>query len=234
MKKLVTAFALCAAISAMAVESENVVGYQTVTCAQGFTVFTPTFLTVGGTPYTFKDISGTMEWYDNLQFFDSYGDVNFTAYWQTVDTAPGGIAGWYDGDGNALANTVIPAGQGFFISLANAGSITVKGEVNTSNVTVTSVEGFKVMGNCMPAGVKYGDLVCTGIAWYDNLQFFDIYGDVNFTAYWQTVDTAPGGIAGWYDGDGNALANTVIPAGQGFFLSTASAGVTIQIPAPTI
>jgi hypothetical protein len=232
MKKLVTAFALCAAISAMAVESENVVGYQTVSCPAGFTVFAPTFLTVGGTPFTFKDITGSMEWFDNLQFFDSTGDVNFTAYWQTVDTAPGGIAGWYDGSDQPLANTEIPAGQAFFISLANAGTVTVKGQVNASPVTVTSAAGFTVTGNCMPKNVKYGDLVVTGIEWFDNIQFFDATGDVNFTAYWQTVDTAPGGIAGWYDGSDQPLANTFIPAGQGFFLATANAGVTVQIPAP--
>lgn len=120
MKKLVTAFALCAAMSAFAVESQNIVGYQTVSCAAGFTVFSPTFLTVGGTPFTYKDITGTMEWADNLQFFDANGDVVFTATWQTMDMM-GVPDGWYDGDLNSLAATVIPAGQGFFLSTASAG-----------------------------------------------------------------------------------------------------------------
>jgi hypothetical protein len=214
----------------MAVESENVVGYQTVTCASGFTVFTPTFLTVGGTPFTYKDITGTMEWADNLQFFNEAGDVTFTATWQTMDMM-GVPDGWYDGDLNPLANVAIPAGQAFFISLATAGSITVKGEVNKNPVTVTSVSGFTVTGNCMPKGVTYGAIVVTGIEWADNLQFFNEAGDVVFTATWQTMDMM-GVPDGWYDGDLNSLSATVIPAGQGFFLSTASAGVTFQIPAP--
>jgi hypothetical protein len=230
MKKLVTAFALCAAISAMAVESENVVGYQTVTCPAGFTVFAPTFLTVGGTPFTYKSLSGTFEWSDNLQFFNAAGDVTFTATWQTMEMA-GLPDGWYDGEGNSLENTEMPAGLGFFISLASAGSVTVKGEVNKNSVTVTSESGFTVTGNCMPKGVTYGSLILTGIEWSDNLQFFNEAGDVIFTATWQTMEMA-GLPDGWYDGEGNSLSATVIPAGQGFFLSTASAGVTLQIPAP--
>ena len=230
MKKLVTAFALCAAISAMAVESENVVGYQTVTCASGFTVFAPTFLTVGGTPITYKDIKGTFEVFDNLQFFDAAGDVTFTATWYTLEAA-GLPDGWYDGEGNSLADTQILAGKAFFVSLANAGSVTVKGEVNKNAVTVTSEAGFTVTGNCMPKGVTYGALIVTGIEVFDNLQFFDAAGDVTFTATWYTLEAA-GLPDGWYDGEGNSLSATVIPAGQGFFLSTANAGVTIQIPAP--
>lgn len=229
MKKLVTVFALCAAFSAMAVESDNIVGYQTVSCASGFTVFAPTFLTVGGTPFTFKDIKGTMEVADNLQFFDEVGNVNFTATWYTMETL-GVPDGWYDDSLNPLADTEIPAGQAFFVSLASAGSITVKGEVNKNAVTVTSVAGFTVAGNCMPKGVTYGSLVVTGIEVADNLQFFDEVGNVNFTATWYTMETL-GVPDGWYDDSLNSLATTEIPAGQGFFLSTANAGVTIQIPA---
>jgi hypothetical protein len=230
MKKLVTAFALCAAISAMAVESENVVGYQTVTCASGFTVFTPTFLTVGGTPITYKDLSGTFEDFDNLQFFNAAGDVTFTATWYTLENASV-PTGWYDGDFNPLADTEITTGQGFFVSLANAGSVTVKGEVNKNAATITSVAGFTVTGNCMPKGVTYGAIVTTGLLDFDNLQFFDAAGDVTFTATWYTLENASV-PTGWYDGDFNSLAATIIPAGQGFFLSTADAGVTLQIPAP--
>jgi hypothetical protein len=230
MKKLVTAFALCAAISAMAVESENVVGYQTITCPSGFTVFSPTFLTVGGTPTTYKEITGTMVDGDNLQFFNAGGDVNFTATWYTFELL-GLPTGWYDGDFNSLADTEIPAGQGFFVSLASAGSVTVKGQVNASPVTVTSAAGFTVTGNCMPKDTTYGSLIMTGLVDGDNLQFFNAGGDVSFTATWYTFELL-GLPTGWYDGDFNSLSATVIPAGQGFFLSTAGAGATLQVPAP--
>jgi len=230
MKKLVTAFALCAAISAMAVESENIVGYQTVACASGFTVFAPTFLTVGGTPFTFKDITGSMVDGDNLQFFDAVGNVSFAATWYTVESY-GIPTGWYDDLGAPLADTEIPAGQGFFISLAAAGSVTVKGQVNTSPVTVNSVVGFVVTGNCMPKDTTYGSLVVSGLVDGDNLQFFDSVGNVSFAATWYTVESY-GIPTGWYDDLGAPLADTVISAGQGFFLSTGNAGATIQIPAP--
>lgn len=242
MKKMMTAFAACmiAGLVSAQVESQNIVGYQTKTVPAGFTAVSPTFLTPGGAAITFSAITGTFGWGDQLQFFDAAGNVNFFATWCLADIDGVPSDGWYSVDGavyTSLADTQIPAGQAFFASLSSEGSITVSGEVGTSDVTVTSVEGFVLTGNCTPVSVKYGDLVCTDIGWGDQIQFFDESGNVVFFATWCLADIDGVPADGWYSVDGavyTSLATTEIPAGQGFFLSTAAAGATVKIPAPAI
>jgi hypothetical protein len=196
----------------------------------------PTFITVGGVSQacTYGALNGEFQFFDNLQFFDAAGDVNFTAVW--LDENVGATPGWYDNNdwGVALADEPLPSGSAFFVSMAAGGSIVISGEVDMDPVQITGVEGFTAMGNPRPYDVTYGDLVCTGVQFFDNLQFFDAAGDVIFTAVW--LDENVGATPGWYDNNdwGVALAGEAIVAGQGFFLSCAAAGATVTIPAPVL
>lgn len=234
MKKLVTAFAACAlaGLAFAQVESVNIVGYQTLSGNAGFTVVAPTFVSVGSTTdeFTFGDIQGDFVFFDTLQFFDSAGNVNFQAYW--LDENFGLTPGWYDDAQVSLATTPVPAGSAFFASMASGGSIVIAGQVSADDVVISAGAGFTVIGNCRPYDVTFGDLVCTGISFFDTLQFFDAAGNVNFQAYW--LDENFGLTPGWYDDAQSSLNSTVIPSGQGFFLSAANAGATVTIPAPTL
>lgn len=230
MKKLMTAFAACmiAGLVTASVQSRNIVGYQTSTAATGFTVYAPTFTACGVTNPVFGLITGNFAFADNLQFFDASGNVVFTAMWDDGTINP--EAGWYTDDfANSLATTEIPIGQGFFVSTASDVSMVVAGEVNNTNVVVECGAGFTVMGNPRPYAITYGNLQCTNMSFADNLQFFDATGNVSFTAMWDdgTINPEPG----WYTDDfGSSLAATEIPAGQGFFFSSANGGTTCTIP----
>lgn len=238
MKKLMTAFAACmlAGFVSAQITSLNIVGYQTLSGNEGFTVVAPTFITTAGAAqtFTYSSIQGTFQVTDNLQFFDSLGNVNFTAIWLNEDA--GKTPGWYDSSDwdVSLTDATLPAGSAFFAQLAAAGSIMFVGEVDKAATVITAGEGFTVMGNCRPYGVKYSALVATGLQVTDNLQYFDPIGNVNFTAIWLNEDA--GKTPGWYDSSDwdVSLADVEIPAGQGFFLQCAAAGATVTIPAPVL
>ena len=220
MKKLVTAFAACmiAGLVTAAVESINIVGYQTLGGAPGYTVVTPTFISVGSTDQTttFGAIQGEFEFFDNLQFFDAEGSVVFTAYW---------FDGWIDEGFAPLDDEPLPAGLGFFVEMGAGGAIQFSGQVDAEDVVVTADAGYTVMGNCRPYDITFADLEVDGLDYFDNLQFFDADGSVVFTAYW---------FDGWIDEGFAPLDEEVIASGQAFFLESGAGGATITIPAPVL
>lgn len=236
MKKLMTAFAGCmiAGFLSAAVESQNIVGYQTLAGNTGFTVVAPTFVTVGGVSQqlTFSSIQGAFTATDNLQFFNAAGDVTTTVYW--LDDTFGVATGWYAEDfSTSLADQTVPAGTAFFVSMAAGGNIVMAGQVEKAAVTVTAVSGFTAVGNARPYDITFGDLASNGLTATDNIQFFNEAGDVIRTVYW--LDDSFGVAPGWYAEDfSTSVAADPIAAGQGFFLSCAADGATVTLPAPVL
>ena len=120
MKKLVTAFALCAAMSAMAqtVESENIVGYSTITLKPGFNMIGVQFQVVGGTAT--NDIAvddfiskanlkaGAPDTGDNIYVFRNGDYLPMYYLW---DNLAGGKE-WWDASDNATVD--FAPGQGFW------------------------------------------------------------------------------------------------------------------------
>ena len=241
MKKLMTAFAACmlAGIVSAQVQSQNIVGYQTLTGNAGYTVVAPTFVSVGDTlgQLTYSQITGEFQDTDNIQIFDVDGNVAATAIWLTAAGLYGvPTDGWYADDySTAKGSDLIPAGAGFFVSMANGGNIVIAGQVSQSAVVVPTVSGYTVTGNCRPYDITYGNLDCVGLQDTDNIQIFDVDGNVSATAIWLTAAGLYGVPSdGWYADDySTSKALDVIPAGQGFFVSCADVG-TITIPAPVL
>ena len=239
MKKLVTVFALCAAMSAMAVESQNIVGYQTVTIPRGTTLWTQTFVTVGGdgTQVTLGDIVPSAAFYadngrgDMIQFLNANGAGNITLraeYWDGF--------GWYDfATGDNLNAMAVPKGQSFIVSAKAIGgaTFTFKGELSATAFSLSVPKGVSVIGNSLPKNLTYADIVPSAAFYADNgrgdmIQFLNASGAGNVTLkaeYWDGF--------GWYDFNTAAELNaTAIPAGASFVVSAkAIGGATFTFPA---
>lgn len=239
MKKLMTAFALCAAVSAMAVDSANIVGYQTVAVPMGTTLWTPTFVTVGGdgTQLTLGEIIPNSAFYadnskgDLIQFLNPTGSgtVSLMAdYWDGL--------GWFEfGTENSLDATVLPKGQSFIVSAKAVGgaTFTFKGELKQAGFSVVVPQGVTLIGNSIPKSLTFADIVPSASFYADNskgdlIQFLASNGSGTVTLmadYWSGL--------GWYEfGTENSLDATSVPAGDSFVVSAkAVGGATFTFPA---
>ena len=144
MKKIMFGLAAAAAISAFAIESANVVGYQAKELTFGDNDFViQTFLPMGKTATTTKlgDISVTDDWDPTSDFIatlQSSGDLDTGYTYLIADYADalggGAVAGWYkseevnDGDVSVSGiqnDVVISAGQAFLIYQNSGATVTL-------------------------------------------------------------------------------------------------------------
>jgi len=165
MKKLVTAFALCAAMSALAVDSQNIVGYNTITLKPGFNMIGVQFQVVGGTAAS--DIAvddfiskanltaGAPDTGDNIYVF-SNGDYLPTYYlW---DDGSGGKSWWKFND-----DPTLPLKNGdalWYLSRATTNvTATAAGQVGSSATTVNIKAGaFNMLCNPFPVTINLNDM----------------------------------------------------------------------------
>jgi hypothetical protein len=235
MKKLM--MTLAAALSATAVVAEvtsaNIVGYQNITAGSGFTVLAPTFVTVGESKvFTLGAVTGDFEEFDSLQFFNAGGNVNQEVFWLTADSS-GGVEGWHNDSIEYMGDTVVDAGTAIFVSTASGATVMLSGQVEPGDVEIAAGVGFTVAGNSTPVDMTLADLQLTNIQEFDSLQFFDAGGNVNQEVFWLTADSS-GGVEGWHNDSVEYQGGVTLPAGKGFFLSSAAGGVTLTIPAPVL
>jgi hypothetical protein len=119
MKKLVTAFALCAAMSALAVDSQNIVGYNAITLKPGFNMIGVQFQVVGGTAasdiavddfISKANLTAGADYAsgDNIYVFRNGGYLPMYYLW---DDGAGGKS-WWDVSDNPTAD--LAPGQGFW------------------------------------------------------------------------------------------------------------------------
>ena len=229
MKKLVTVCALCAAMSAMAIDSQNVVGYQTITIPQGYSIVTGTFIPVGSAGSSIKlgDIVPNASFAsgaDTIAFLNPDGSGSFTtiAYYYVG-------YGWYDIESNDLNGQSIPKGASFLVSTGGTGvKFTLKGEVYKTAFSIAVPQGVSLVGNCVPKDIKLGDIVpnASFVSGADTLAFLNPDGSGNFstTAYYYVG-------YGWYDIESNNLNAQVLPTGASFVISVGSTGVQLAFPA---
>lgn len=232
MKKLMTAFAVCALAGLVsAVESLNIVGYQTINLPQGYKMTTSTFVPVGSdgkslrlgdiTPINFDGANG-----DTVQLFNSNGNGNVNH----IYTYYAGY-GWYnpDTDSNVDAE-LIPTGTGMFVyaSLANA-QFQVAGEVALQSLALAVPAGYTVVGNSSPKAITLGAVVPANFdgANGDTAQFFNSNGNGNVNHLY----TFYAGY-GWYnpDTDSNVDAEVLNP-GDAFFAYASQSNASFTFPA---
>ena len=190
------------AASATEVPSANVVGYQKIDIANGFTMIGTSFQSVGventisvqdikasgltGLDWTFATETG-----DTMQIWDASAQgyltmLNYTGDVVTPEMAEMGIeAGkWFDMNTFANAEMTLENGDAFWIlSSATGAKVTIAGEVPTTSNSINIVPGFNMIANPYPKAVKVNDLFTitglTGLDWTfateagDTLQIWD-------------------------------------------------------------
>ncbi len=232
MKKLVTAFALCAAISAMAVESENIVGYVNVSIPQGLRFTVPAFNTVGGdgTSSTLGDIT-PVGWEgansDTAQLIDASGEPIQTIWYWPSD------GGWFDFDDDSvdINGQVIKTGTGMIVDATQAGaSFTMSGQVALSPYDLELVDaGLYFIGNPVPRILTLGEIVPSNWegANSDTAQLIDASGEPIQTIWYWPAD------GGWFDFDDDSvdINSQEIPVGGGIIVDATQANATFSFPA---
>ena len=211
MKKLVTVFALCAAMSAVAqVESANIVGYKKELRADGAWIQSVQFDKVGGNGSTAYSLSNVLN-YANLSNGDQLWifDVVLGDYLQYYIAS--GV--WYDTVTAQPVDVQVFPGAAFFLITAN--ELTFAGQVPTSASTYTHTfngDGAYLVGAAFPASRTLAKFNWGVLSNGDQLWLFDVtLGD-----YLQYYIAA--GV--WYDTVTAQVLpmSTAIP--DGFFLIT--------------
>lgn len=245
-KKMLAVGAAVVGTVAMAdIVSSSVVGYKTdATMKQGNTLVSPSFISVGGTSASLNDMTpGNIGEYVN-------GEINFESLDQYGRSVEGssyqylgyeGMTGWYDGEFGEADKTFDPCEAVWMALPGEEGvetspvTLTDAGQVNTTDVTVTLRAGNTAIGNMMAIDYPIADIEVGNIG-------EQINGEINFESldvYGRSVEGSAfqylgyEGMTGWYDGEFNEATTSLAP-GQGIWLATNAAGVTLKFYAPDL
>jgi len=178
MKKLVTAFALCATMSAMAVDSANIVGYSTQALTSGYNMVGVNFEKVGSggadlNTMTFTGLAEvnyeTTTGGDQLLIWDPAAQGYPTTYSWCGPNADASMSTtgmnnkWIDFatfDGETVPVVTVPVSGAAWILRTTVGSAsaTFAGQVKTSASTISLFEGYNMVANSMPTSVNLNDV----------------------------------------------------------------------------
>ena len=142
MKKLmIVAAAIAAVATAGAVESANIVGYQTKDTVTGFNFVIPTFADVGGGSINIQDIkiSNATDWSDSIQILDEGGSTSALYFYATAAQSGFDADGWIAEDFSGLADVTIEPGQSILVDTAAPSIITFSGQVSTEDPRLATV-----------------------------------------------------------------------------------------------
>ncbi len=162
------------AASAAEVTSNNVVGYAKIQLNEGFNLIGSQFLNVGATT---KDINDFIIDGSALAGLDDEGMYQTTM--RVWDGSAYTYYGWLDAD-DGTANEVpewnntwlqydmsdiaiedMDLGKGVWLITPNAGTITVSGEVSSSDTYTVNVNaGFNIVANPFPAAISIQNIKC--------------------------------------------------------------------------
>ncbi len=246
MKKLVTAFALCASFSAFAqVESSNIVGYNSglSLVAGNYNMLSAPFTSVGST--TGVKIKNMFS--DNSVFVagGSSVDADTISIWENgaysrdyIYSADAGNVWASVADTFTETEDTIPVGTGFWLyRQGNAvASLTIAGQVVTTNVNVDIVAAnFNFLSNPFAAPLKIKNM-------FVNNALFVAGGssvDADTISLWENGAYSRDYI---YSADaGNVWASVAdtftetedeVPAGQGFWVFRQGSAVTVTLDCP--
>ena len=260
MKKLMFMAAVAAAGLAFGVESANVVGYSSKNVEAG------KFYLIG---VQFNDSTsatkGSIDMNELIQLSDTITpgtyDASFVGapemqvlnaagtgydmYYYISDATdsddnPLGYNCWADSDGYELTDAdKLVMGKGFWFKAAQAGTITVKGEVKAeADATVAfPANAFFIMSNPFPKAFSFADVTTTGITpgTYDasfvgasEIQVLNAAA-TGYDMYYYISDATdssddPVGYNCWADSDGYILEGNQVEAGASFWIKGNAAG----------
>ena len=252
MKKLMIAAVAVACGSVFALESANVVGFNTGATGADNNFITVPFASIG---YNTADIQ-SIKLSDGGAGGIGWGTETFSV-WEGVPTVvegsdffyndptldPSATATtyyWADSNGN-MANFSIAPGQAVVVNCAADLEVSVSGEVSDEQVSFTSNADNNFTGNPFPAeidiqAIKISDGGAGGIGW--GTETFSVWEGVPTVVegsdfFYNDPTLDPSGAATtyyWADADGNKATYPIAP-GQGVVINCGE-GLTITIDSP--
>ncbi len=259
MKKLMTVCAACmvAGMAAAQVESQNIVGYNTLDAVPGYNQFTAAFKGVATTDgFNINDISGdtvtgtSLSAADVIQIWDTSGVTpGYNVYFNYLYAGYEQYAGWMTTGATYFDTDYpngLPAGTAFWYLSRNAapGALTVAGEVvSDPTTTLTIVPGYNMIANPYPAGLDLDAVVWpagskgTSLSTADVVQIWDTTGATpGYNVYFNYLYVGYEQYAGWMTTGASYFADDYpdgVPVGQGFwYLSRGASNFTVDVARP--
>lgn len=264
MKKLMFAAAVAAGLVAFgdAIESSNVVGYNTVTIDKEYTILGIPFMGMTDAAMSIQDAVPYCEGMtkgngagaaDSIQIMNA--DGNYDEYfmcngYRAKAAVSGGDGKWVKTDGSAVVSTAtMPAGTPFWYISKNHATpynITVAGQVLSTDSSQTPLNvTYQLIANPYPCdlplndGIPYveGMTKGNGAGAADSIQIMDAAG--NYDEYfmcngYRAKAAVTDGDGKWVKTDGSAVvSDAVLPAGKGgWFVRKSSSLADITIVNP--
>ena len=222
------------AASAFAVESANVVGYQTKAMRTGYNFVAPDFTTIGVDTIDVQDIqlnanAGTGE--ENIQILSASGGTTAMYNWATAADLEAETGAWVDDEATLVEATLVQ-GDGFLLAVVNPNvEVTFAGEVAPDTVTVNLRTGYNFTGNPFPAAIDVQaiQLNANGGTGEENIQILSASGGTTAMYNWATAADLEAETGAWVN-DEAELVEASIAAGDGFLLAVVNSGVVVTIP----
>ena len=252
MKKLMFAAAVAAAGGLMAIESANVVGYNTQSIQGGkmnCVSFQFADLTASGDLASLANLStsgltpgvyNTMETdAPCIMIYDGAGGYNYYYYISDAYDAGGNeVTAWANFSGD-VADDTVTLGTGFWLRIpagsCSTGTLTDAGGVSMADTaTIGIANGLTLAGNPFPMGFDFSKVTTTGITpgAYNTMEtdapcimIYDGAGGYNYYYYISDAYDAGGNeVTGWANFSGDEETGTVAGAGTGFWVRSSTAG----------
>lgn len=254
MKKLlfVATAALCATVFG-AIESTNVVGYDTAALRDGGKAvgLGASFVNVDNSDLTLGDVKvvGYTDEYADAQIIakklNGYGVGGTEYYWYDVVDGTTKYFGWYNNDGSICYNEEpLPAGEGLWIYSQSADfKLQSSGKVPTEPIEVTLRDGgkAKLVANPMPIQLTLGQVtVSDGTTnGYADAQIIakklNGYGVGGTEYFWYDTVDGTDVYYGWYNNDGSVNYNDVtLNPGEALWIYSQSSAYKVKFPAPAL
>ena len=225
------------------IESQNVVGYQSIELKAGFNMITPTFIGASAkdSSYDIQNIKlqdecdsygyGT----ESIQIIDVDGNVSATYTWLSKEASGAEKDAWCD-DSMTPVSVPLSQGQAFLLYTESEGLATVSGTVassNDKNFFVALLSGFNGIGNASPVGtdiqtIRLSDENDSYGYGTESIQIIDIDGNVSATYTWLSKEASGAEKDAWCD-DSMTPVQKTIKSGEGFLLYTEGEGV-VELP----
>ena len=254
MKKLIALAAVATCGAALAVESANIVGYDTFGLrGSGQAVGAgASFLTVSGEATTLGDIKvvgyDTTEGYADFQInakqLDGYGRGGTSYSWCDFEEEGETYYGWYDDDMNCYNDLELAPGEGLWIySPSTDFQIQSAGAVPSASIAVALRGGgqAKMVANPMPSTLLLGNITISGYDVADGYADFQInakkldgYGRGTTTYSWCDFEEEGDTYYGWYDDDMNEYNDVEVAAGEGLWIYSPSTEFSVVFPSPLV
>ena len=228
-------FCACATVG-LAIESANVVGYQSSE-ASGYKMILPTFSPVGGGEYNLDNfvVIGVEDMAAAIQIMDTDGKWIGTYNWYNEYTDPDTgdyyPAGWLDEENNPAGT--IKAGYGVYYYSATVGArVQSAGEVS-GEVTIDVPAGYSMIGNATPVAINADSMSVSGVedlgATFQTMNSAGKWiGTFNWYNEYTDPDTGDYYPAGWLDADNNPAG--MLNPGDAVYFYTGVSGVKITLP----